>query len=443
MRKMFVLTLVLLLALVGVIPAFAAAPAPGGPFSTEFYIQNLEGTNASCSYAFYNSSGTAAYTSSTVTIAPGDKLRVYTPSVSGLAAGEYSGVVSCDKKVAATVNFSDSNSGASHSGVSEPGLVFYAPAIYDNYYGYYSNVYVQNASGTPIDVKVEIFASGSSTPIKTQTATGVPANASVHFEQEGLTELNNNTSYSAKITGTGGNIAAIVNIYGGSGNNQLYSYNAFASGATVGYAPLIMHGYYGYNTSLTIQNLGSSDATVTVEYSGPSTRTDNYTIGPNSAKAIYTPDVLPLDNNDSYAAKVTSTNSQPIVVMVNESVGGGLQAASYNGFAVGSTEVRIPVVMKNYYSFNTSVNCQNVGSANTTFTISYAGVTGSTTSPLIAPGGKYEIYQPSDGTLASVPTNFSTSATVISSGQPLVCVVNESSGTISGDQLYAFNGVTP
>ncbi len=441
MKKIIFLLMVFVLMVALVPAALAAAPAPGGPFKTEFYVQNLETSTATCTFAFYAATGVVAFTSSPATILPGDKLRVYTPDLT-LATGEYSGVVTCDKKVAAVVNFSDPNSGAAFSGVDTPGTVFYAPGIYDNYYGYYSNIYVQNASSSPVDITVQIFAAGSAVPVKTQTATAVPAYAAVNFQQEGLAELANNVAYSAKVTGTG-NLATIVNLYGGPGEDQLYSYNAYATGAVIAYAPLIMSGYYNYNTSLTIQNLGTLAATVTVDYTGPTTRTDNYTIGVNSSKEIFTPSVLPTNLTHSYAAKVTSTNSQPIVVLVNESVNGGLQAASYNGFIAGSTEVRIPIVMKNYYTFNTSVNCQNVGIAATTFTISYAGVAGSTTSPSINPGGKYEIYQPSDSILAAVPTNWSSSATIISSGQPLVCVINESSGSIAGDQLYSFNGVAP
>jgi hypothetical protein len=442
MKKIVFLLMVFVLMMALIPGVLAAAPAPGGPFKTEFYVQNLEATNAKCTYAFYTAAGVAAYTSSEVTILPGDKLRVYTPDIATLAAGEYSGVVSCDKKVAATVNFSDPNSGAAFNGVDTPSTVFYAPAIYDNYYGYFSNIYIQNASTSPVNITVDIYAAGGAVPVKTQTATAVPAYAAVHFEQEGLAELANNVAYSAKITGTG-DLAAIVNIYGGTGEDQLYSYTAYASGGVVAYAPLIMNGYYGYNTSMTIQNLGTETANVTVDYTGPSTVTNNYTIGPNSSLAIYSPNVVPINATHSYAAKVTSTNSKPIVVLVNESVIGGLQAASYDGFVAGSNEVRIPVVMKNYYTFNTSINCQNVGTAATTFTISYAGVAGSTTSPSLLPGAKAEIYQPSDPILAAVPANWSSSATIISSGQPLVCVVNESSGTVAGDQLYSFNGVAP
>ncbi len=315
MKKVFAVTMVLALTLALTSAALAAVPAPGGPFNSAFRVQNLETSTAQCSYAFYDAAGAAAYTSAVTSVNPGDSLYVYVPDVSGLGSGSYSAVVSCDKKVAAVSNFSDANSGASYSGVAAPGTNWFAPGIYDNYFSFYSNVVVQNASASAVDVTVEIFAPGSSTPVKTQTATGVPANASVAFEQEGLTELADNQFYSAKISGTG-NIAPIVNIYGkGTTDNQLYSYNAFTSGSQTAYAPVVMSNYFGYNTALVVQNIGSSSASVTVTYTNG--HADTYTVAPGAAESIFTPGVAGVPSgNTLYGATVTS--NQDVVVLVNE-----------------------------------------------------------------------------------------------------------------------------
>jgi hypothetical protein len=444
MKKTFSVMMVLVLSLALVSAALAAAPAPGGPFSTAFRVQNLETTDAACSYVFYSASGATAYTSASATIAPGDSLYVYTPALSGLADGEYSGVVSCDKQVAAVVNFSDPNSAAAYNGVSAPGLVWYAPGIYNNYYNYYSNIYVQNASSGTVNITVEIFAPGNPVPVATQTATNVAANAAVHFEQEGLAGLNTNQFYSAKITGTG-DIAPVVNIYGrGSVNDQLYSYNPVAAGSTTAYAPVIMNNYYGYNSALVIQNMGSVASDITVTYTNGWTHI--FTVQPGAAQSLYTPleSGIPAGNT-LYGATVVSTNSQPLVVVVNESNQYN-RAASYTGFSSGSAQVRAPIVMKNYYSFNSSVTCQNVGSAATTMTIAYAGIAGTTTSGSVSVGGTWLFYQPVDPVLAGVPINWISSATV-TSAQPIVCIVNQDQGgsyaTQLMDQLAAYDGIAP
>ncbi len=201
MKKLVLLVLVLGVVLGGASTVFADKPAPGGPFNTAFRVMNLETTQTSCTIDFYNSSGVSQLTYGPATISPGDSLYVYVPDLTTLGDGEYSAVVSCDKLVAAVVNFSDANSGASHSGIAggDVAQTFYAPGIYNNYYNFYSNLYVQNASSSPVDITVSIYAPGSSTPVATQSATSVPANASRGFDQKGLSGLTSGVAYSAKI----------------------------------------------------------------------------------------------------------------------------------------------------------------------------------------------------------------------------------------------------
>ena len=128
----------------------------------------------------------------------GDSMFVYVPNIRFVASGTYSGVVSCDQEVAAVSNWSDSDSGASYSGVSAPGTTWYAPNVYDNYYNYYTTTLVQNASSSPVDITVSIYPPGSSTPVSTVTHTSVPAYATSSFEQEALAGLNNNVAYSGR-----------------------------------------------------------------------------------------------------------------------------------------------------------------------------------------------------------------------------------------------------
>jgi hypothetical protein len=445
MKKLITIAMTLIMVVGLTATAFAQVPAPGGPFSSAFRVQNLETSNATCMYTFYDSAGADAFTSSAVTVAPGDSLYVYVPDLT-VPDGSYSAVVNCDRAVAAVSNFSDANSGASYSGISQPGMVWFAPGIYDNYFDYYSDIVVQNATTIPVDVTVEIFAPGSATPVATQTAQDVPVNAAVSFNQEGLAGLADDQFYSAKITGTG-DIAPVVNIYGrGPYDNQLYSYNPFLAGSDVAYAPVVMNNYFGYNTAIVVQNMGAADATVTVEYTNGTTT--NHTIAPGAAASLYTPSVAGLPaGNTLYGATVTSTNAQPIVVLVNESNGFN-RAASYSGFAAGSPEVRAPIVEKRYFQYNSSVTCQNVGAAAATMTIAYAtGASGTTTSPSIDVGGTHLFYQPTDPALAGAPPNYISSAT-ITSAQPIVCVVNQDINEGAGattvmDQLYAYNGIAP
>jgi hypothetical protein len=444
MRKTFSILIALAITFAMFSVVAADTPAPGGPFNSAFRVQNLDTTDAKCSYKFYDDKGAEAYASAETTVKPGDSLYVYVPDIDdpNFDAGSYSGLVTCDKVVAAVSNFSDADSGASHSAISTPGLKWYAPGIYDNYYDYYSNVVVQNATPNPVDITLKIYEPGKSTPVLTETKTAVPGYAAVSFEQAGKSELKDKQFYSAVIEGTGV-VAPIVNIYGGENSNvdnQLYSYNPFTAGSKKAYAPVIMNNYYGYDSALVIQNIDTVDATVKVTYTNGSSKT--YTIGPGAAESIHTPTQSGLPaGNTLYGATVESTNDKNIVVLVNESNNYN-RAASYSGFAGGSQEVRAPIVMKRYYDYNTSVTCQNIGASATTMTIAYAGVTGTTTSPSIAVGGTHLFYQPGESQLND---DWIGSAT-ITANQDVVCVVNEDMNeppkqTDIMDQLYAYNGI--
>jgi hypothetical protein len=445
MKKVFVLSLVFILSMVFATAALADTPAPGGPFSSAFNVQNVGTADTTCSFTMYKSDGTTEFTSTPKLVTVGSVYNVYVPNDTTAASGQYSVVVACDGPVAAVVNSSDTDSGASYSGINEPAQKWYAPGIYDNFYTYYSNVVVQNATAGTVDVTLNIYKPGQAAAVYTKTETAVPAYASVSFEQEGLAELVNNQFYSAVIEATG-DVAAIVNIYGsGATAPEFYSYNCFKAGSTTAYAPLIMSDYYTYDTSLVIQNIDTAAATVTVTYTNGYTK--NYTILPGAAESIYTPTEAGIPSgNTLYGATVVSTNAMDIVVLVNQS-NPNRRAASYTGFAAGSKEVRAPIVEKNYYTYNSSVTCQNVGAAAATMTIAYAGVTGSTVSPAaVVVGGTYLFYQPGDPILATVPNNWLSSA-VITSAEDIVCVINQDvKGELAGniqDSLYSYNGVAP
>jgi hypothetical protein len=424
---------------------FAEVPAPGGPFNTSFSIQNLGSADANCEFSFYDASGVAQYTSPALTpIPPGDSLLVLVPDLV-VADGMYSAVVSCDQDVAAVVNVGDADSGASYSGVGggEVADTLYAPGIYDNYFDFYSDVVVQNATSGAIDITLEIYEPGVPAPVYTNTKTNVAANASVNWEQEGLAQLVDDQFYSAKIIGTGA-VAAIVNIYGrGGSDGALFSYNAFSAGSLTAYAPVIMNNAWGYTTALVVQNMGTVTANVTITYSDAGTASDwTGTIDPGAAESFYSGDpIFNIPAGQLLGAKVTS--DQPVAVIVNEQTVYN-RAGTYSGFAAGSTGARAPVVMNSYAKWNSSVSSQNVGTSNATMTIAYSGVSGTFTPQAgnpVAPDAVGMFYQPDHITTSG----WSGSATV-TSDQPVVCVVNQDQNMdpekfLVMDQLYVYNGV--
>jgi hypothetical protein len=417
---------------------FNSIPGPSGTFSSAFTIQNLTATTANCSFQFFNSTGTAVYTSATFQIAGNGSAFTYVPNLTGLGSGQYSGVISCDQQVSAVVNTSSANSGGSYDGIANTATVWYAPNAFNNYYNYYTNFVVQNATASPITTITVDIINASGAVVATQTASNVPAYAYVNFEQAGLAGMSTNVAYSAKITGTGA-LAVESNIYGqGASNNELYSYTPFTGGSLTAYVPVILNNYYGYVTALTVQNLGAASANITVTYG--TGLTQNATIPPSAAAVFYTPNSgLPSGNSlGSTSAKITS--DQNIVALVNEQTN-YRRAASYAGFASGSVKVSMPIAVKSYYKYNTGITCQNVGTSNTDMTITYSNTATSTQTGIPA-NGTALFYQPNESGLSP---GFNGSATVSSSGQPIVCVGNEDQNqapeaTTLFDQLFSYEG---
>lgn len=465
MKKLSVVLLVALL--MALLPAAvgAQAPVPGVTFNTAFRVQNLGTAAANCVFSFYDTAGVEKYNSGAITpaIPIGQSYYLYVPSLgTAVGAGQYSAVVSCDQNVAAVVNISNSTStaaktsqGDAYNGISSSQVAstLFAPGIYKNYYNFYSNVVVQNAGTGQTAISLQIFAPGNPTPVVTQGPVNVNANGFTTFSQTDAA-LTSNVAYSAKVvTNPATPVAAVVNIYGlGNVTNQLYSYNASAAGSTTAYAPVIMNKFYGNNTALVIQNMGTQPARVRITYSDVNGTVVNSTIAAGSADSRYTPGETGIasgNTNGLYSAKVESLAdavngnvAQPILVLVNESNSAN-RASSYNGFVSGTTSVSAPIIMRRYYNYNTSVTCQNVGGAAATMSMSIGGKTqGFTTPTAIAANGTFLFYQPGDSRMADGEIGSAT----ITSAQPIVCVVNQDMneapfGSQSLDALAAYNGI--
>lgn len=436
---------VLASSMVGAVGANAAVPGPSGTFASAFTVQNLSGSTATCVYQFYDSAGALKHTSASFPLGVGASAATYVPSIGGLAAGQYAGVISCDQQVAAVVNHSangGANSGASYDGVDSTKVAntWFAPNAFNNYYGFYTNFVVQNTTAAAVQVTVQIFAAGNPNAVATQTA-NIAANGYANFEQKGLSGMTGNTAYSAKISANG-NIAVEANVYGeGGAAGQLYSYTPFTSGSTTAYAPLTMNNYYGYNSSVNVQNVGNAATNITITYGNGSSKTVNNVQPGGLAEFLQFQAGSGVNNGDKQPAKITSSG-QPVVVLVNQSLGSKNRAASYTGASAGSTTVRLPIIHRRYFKYSSAINCQNIGNAAATMNIAYSGSSVTSVSGSIAAGGLYEVVTPF---ATSLPDGYNGAATVTSS-QPMVCIANEdiiegADANNNADTLYSYEGI--
>ncbi len=108
-------------------------------------------------------------------------------------------------------------------------------------------------------------------------------------------------------------------------------------------------------SALSIQNVSTTLASVTVNYSSGITK--NYSIQPNSSVAIYIPAEAELPAG-LMSAKVTSDQDVAVSVNISNSAN---RAATYNGVANATNKVFAPNIRSATTSHSSSVTCQNLG----------------------------------------------------------------------------------
>lgn len=412
-----------------------------GSWASSVNLQNLENSNSSVSIEFYDSSGNLAFTHND-TLASQEGKSYYLPALAGLSNGQYAGVVNSTGRVEAVVNSlsSSPSTGYSYNGLTSSQIAtnFSFPGLYNNYFGFFSEVVLQNPNNTAATVTLAFNNASGTTNINAS----VPANSSRVFALPDLAQLgsgNTNGLYSLSVT-SDQSLAALANIWSSAQSGQAGSYNSFISGSTTAYAPALYNNYFGFSSALTVQNVSANTATGTVTYSNG--QTESFSLTPGASVEYFQPNNtnLPSGNSDGvFSAKVEADNDVVTLVSINQ-LSTGL-FASYNGATSASTTVNVPVALKSYFGYFSAITVQNVGTSSTTATVTFA--TGQSTSAVIPASGTHNFIQ-LDSAGDPVPAGTSTSA-VVTADQPLVVVVQENSpssySATPGDYLFAYTAV--
>jgi hypothetical protein len=222
-------------------------------------------------------------------------------------------------------------------------------------------------------------------------------------------------------------IVAIANTLG---NNPQYaaSTESFSAGATSVKLPLIMRNNAGYYTWFNVQNAGSGDASVSVQYvpgsAGSAHSEGPVTIKPGASHTFDQHDVSQL--GATFVGSAVVTSNEPVVATVMQVGETYKNMMGYNGFTGGSTEVSMPLVMANNSGYYTGIQVQNVGAAPTTITIDYgqnlagAFAPSDDTATLAANESKTFIQAGGQWT-----DKYIGSATITTTGEPVVAIVNQ------------------
>lgn len=485
-RKTIALIIALLL-LVGVSPIAVAQYTY--PWYTSYMIQNLDTSNpATVIVAYYDSNGNhITGADKSLTIPPGGQVTVVQYTDDPNLNGRYSAVVSSDRPVAVIVNqqtappnqtyMNSTPPFASYTGFESGATQVTLPEIMYNWFGYYTEFFVQNVGNGPANIRITYYPGLAGNSGVIQEAV-IPQYAAHQFSQKNMTSLGAPSGTyagrfigSAVITSTQP-VVAVVNEHN-EGRRKLFTYNGFSSAATDLVAPSILRGHYGWYTSLSIANPSlTQTAYVTItyyadtQYSLPENLrgtqvVKSFTIGPGQALTRYDgtgaspttdPNLSDLTAFTRFFGTARIQSNIPVVAKVNQENDGG-NAEAYNCIdaSTASKKVVVPLIQADFYGFYTSLTIQNMVNSTGTITITYTS-DGTYSNPTntsirvvrtIGPNGQYNSWEGGISTTGDVHnsgvfTRFNGSA-VIESTVPIVAIVNEEKRGTGADYGYSFN----
>ncbi len=426
-----------------------------GKWGSAILVQNAgtaDLTTGNYSIAFYDSAGTLANTfNPTNTIATGASVEFYVPTaVTGLTSGQYSAVISSAQKVKAVVNSStDSSTTAPWSAFSYEGVeaasakdTLYFPAFYKNYYTFLSELVIQNTGSSAATVTATFYNGITGAVAASDVALGsIAPNASKTFSAldplfAALTSGNTGI-YGVVVKSTNAQLlVGVSNIWSSTaGNAGVGSYNAFTAGSATAYAGALYNQYYGFVSSLTVQNVdAAATANVTITYSDGVT--DSLVLKPNQSAERFQPNKTGLSSGNAkglLSATVTTTGGS-IVALANiqRKAVGSLTVAdptnpafgSYSTSSVASTvSTSVPAIFNNYFGYFTAVSVKNAGTAATDITLTYANGT-TWTQTAVAAGATVNFVHLASYADNKLAAGVVTAGTVTSSNaQPLVVIV--------------------
>lgn len=445
-RKLIVLLVIVLVTAMGAVSAFAA---PELNYTSCFQVQNLNATTQASVVIHYYEQGNPTPTDVADTI-PASGSVTYCPLDAVSSGFDGSVIIDADVEVAAIANVSGSDGGdpssfssynASYSGFAAGAATVNLPLLFDNNSGFDTWFNVQNTSTTETANVTVNYSDGTS-----NTATIGPGQAHTFNQAD---ETHSQAVFAGTVTSNVPVVATVMEV-GPTNLPMLFGYNGFIDAAQMPVMPLVQANNSGYTSGVQIQNTGSAASEVTITYVpaiAGTQCTETKTIQPSASEtyALYawdSSDPAPGDNTcvngETFigSASVTSNSaSVGLVGIVNQHAFGNNKGASYGAFnpANATDTVVMPLIMDRNSRYWTGFNVQNVGTASTTVSCSFAN-TSYSASGTLAPGEALNDIQ--DGAIAD---GYVGSAVCTSdNGQPIIGVVNELQSGGTTDTLLTY-----
>lgn len=304
-------------------------------FSSSVVVQNAGTASANVRIGYKNAAGTEVANESRA-IASNASYTFDQTATSGLSDGFVgAATVTSDQPVAAIFLISASGQLSSGRGVRSGAPIVYLPVIYNQYFNFNTNVLVQNVGSAATTVEITYYNASTGASIGSERSSSIAPGSSFTFFQFDTGRGNaiprpgfNGAAVVRSLDG--GSVIAVANLQE-TRQNYLEAYNGFASTTATARVSCaaILKNYFNYNTSLTVQNVDSTAANLTLTYvdANGNTVTSKTVTGlqPSATYFNYNPSVEELPNG--FAGGLIITSSGPkIVAVVNELLGTGNEA---------------------------------------------------------------------------------------------------------------------
>lgn len=300
--------------------------------TTTFYLQNAGAAATTIDVTF--SFGGTDYDYTTPSIDPGQMFAV-DPGLANAPSGSPNGIgamsLSASEPIAGAMLEHEAAApvglvlqGSGGFAPSELAQTIYCPTYKEDWFGRQSGLQVQNAHNAAQDITATFVGTGGTFDV---TETNVAPGASVTFIDEGADGL-----YAATVEGSAGNVAGIVNESqlplpaGVRQTSTTYNCQAASSASTTVSYPAYKELWFGRTAALQIQNVGGSNASVTMVFTdnnGNVRTTNAQTIAPGASEVYVCVSAeaglwngTPLANQT--LSGVTITSDQPVIAVANE-----------------------------------------------------------------------------------------------------------------------------
>ncbi|MGC9356437.1 MAG: hypothetical protein ACP5GX_01140 [Anaerolineae bacterium] len=460
MKNRRVLVVVIATLLVMTLASSAWAQGPAGQWTSWPFIQNMEGTEATCMIQFFeeDAAGTAAYhTINNFTIPANSSKLVPVYDTSELGS-TFSGsmVVSCDRQVAAVTNVvNDSGAGSSYVGENAGATEVSIPSVHADDWGWFTEISVQNVGSSDATVTVAFTASDRGADY-TPSSVVIKPGAVHRFDTYDYAANMDNVSGAegfvggATVTSVGSDVVAVAREWNSGDGAMTIAYNGIAAGngGTEVNFPSQHNNNFGWYAWNFVFNSWDQAANVDIEFTGQPKQTD--TIPAGGSITIATQDYLGTADYVG-ALKVTCTNCPAgttyLSGITNEVNGSTKGALSYNGFYDGSTgSIIFPSQHNNNWGWNAYNFVQNLDNTQASVRVTWVAAADS---PSAAPAS-VDTTIPANGQLELHTymymggSDFVGSLQVESlSGNRIVAISNEVNANVSGLDASLSRGALP